>query len=63
MRSSDLGRGPVATRDMKYRIAALRAEGKDIVGALLERHVRAVAGEGYTYEFADGTAAAPVAGG
>ena len=52
----NLGRGPEATADMKRRIAALKNEGADLTGvidALWERNRAAVAGEGFTYEFAD----------
>lgn len=48
------GRGPTATLDMKLRIQALRAQGKNVVEELWWRHVVAeVIGEGYTYEFAE----------
>ncbi len=48
----NLGRGPVATADMKARIAALRRAGADVVSELWERNRSAVLGEGYRYEFA-----------
>ncbi len=48
----NLGRGPEATADMKARIAVLRRQGANVVDELMERHRRAVSGEGYTYEFA-----------
>lgn len=38
--------------DMKHRIAALRAEGADVIEVLWERLERAEAGEGFTYEYA-----------
>lgn len=51
--SDQSGRGEVATADMKVRIAALRAQGRDVVGVLWERHHRAVLlGQGFTYECA-----------
>jgi hypothetical protein len=54
--SSDLGRGPEATADMKARIAALRSQGLDldsIIETLWARSHRAEAEErGYRYEFA-----------
>lgn len=49
------GRGEVAVSDMKARIAALRAQGADIVDVLWERSRRAELGEGYRYEYADKT--------
>lgn len=51
-RATDLGRGEVATLDMKRRIAALRAAKADVLSALWERHLRAEAGDGYRYEYA-----------
>lgn len=51
-RSTDLGRGELATRDMKVRIASLRAGGTDVVTVLWSRYVCAVTGEGFNYEFA-----------
>ncbi len=48
-----LGRGPTATADMKARIAALRADGADVVEVLWDRNRRAVLGEGFRYEFAE----------
>lgn len=49
-----LGRGEIATLDMKLRIAALRAQGADVLEVLWQRHVAAVvAGEGYVYEYAE----------
>jgi hypothetical protein len=48
----NLGRGLVATADMKARIAALRKQGVDVIDALWERNRLAVLGEGYTYDFA-----------
>lgn len=59
-----LGRGGVATEDMKRRIEALQDDGRDVIDALWERYVRAVAGEGFRYEYAEQQpAAATVAGG
>ncbi len=54
----DLGRGEQATTDMKRRIAALREGGADVLDALWRRHLAAVHGEGYQYEFAEREAAA-----
>lgn len=56
MHEHNLGRGHVATADMKARIAALRAQGADVIDALWERNRQAVLGEGYNYEFAGETA-------
>lgn len=50
---STLGRGPVAVADMKARIAALTDAGEDVIDALWRRHLVAVLGDGYTYEYAD----------
>lgn len=53
-RGRDLGRGQLATLDMKHRVAALRAEGKDVVSVLWDRYTRAaVCGEGFNYEYAE----------
>jgi siroheme synthase (precorrin-2 oxidase/ferrochelatase) len=55
--SDTQGRGPVATADMKARIAALLKERWDmdfVINQLWERHVDAVLGDGYSYEFTDG---------
>ncbi len=52
MHDEMLGRGTTATADMKARIAALRSQGADVIETLLERHRRALLGEGYTYEYA-----------
>ena len=56
MQHADNGRGPVATTDMKARIAAYQRRGYDIdkiVALLWERFHRAeVDGEGYRYEYA-----------
>lgn len=49
----DVGRGSTATADMKARIAALKRDGADVLDALWERNRRAVAGEGFDYEFAE----------
>lgn len=49
----DVGRGRIATADMKARIAALKGSGADVLDALWERNRRAVLGEGFSYEFAD----------
>lgn len=38
---------------MKLRVAALRAEGVNVIDVLWERHVRALSGEGYVYDYAD----------
>jgi hypothetical protein len=38
---------------MKRRIAALRAEGADVLDELWRRHLAAVHGEGYRYEYAE----------
>lgn len=46
------GRGPVAVEDMKARLADMRRRGIDPIPVLWERHVRAIYGNGYTYEFA-----------
>ncbi len=51
MSRQDLGRGPVATADMKARIAALRSQGADVIETLIERH-RIALTEGHTYEYA-----------
>ncbi len=59
-RGHDLGRGPVATADMKARIAALRADGRDILHVLWTRHVHALAGDGYAYEHYTGPTPHPV---
>lgn len=48
-----VGRGRLATADMKARIAALRAQGADVVDALWERNYRAILGEGFRYECAE----------
>ncbi len=53
IRGADLGRGSLATADMKARIAALRREGVDIVDALWRRHVNAITGAGYVYDHTD----------
>lgn len=51
---SSYGRGPVATTDMKARIAALKRQGvNDLVGVLWERNRQAHFGEGYRYEFTE----------
>jgi hypothetical protein len=57
---SELGRGELATRDMALRIAALRADGTDIIEALWQRFVLAEA-EGYSYEYAEAAIRRPVA--
>ncbi len=59
MRNHDLGRGPVATADMKARIAALKSQGADIIETLIERHRNALR-EGYTYEYAGRQGPEPV---
>lgn len=48
-----LGRGPVATQDMRRRIAALRDQGADLVDTLWDRYHVAVNGEGFRYDYAD----------
>lgn len=48
----NLGRGQVATEDMKKRIAVLRQGGADVIDVLWDRHRAAVLGEGYHYEYA-----------
>lgn len=48
----NLGRGELATSDMKARIAALRRQGLDVIDVLWDRNRLAVSGEGYSYEFA-----------
>lgn len=48
----DVGRGDIATADMKARLAALRGDGTDWLDVLWERNRRANLGEGYDYGFA-----------
>ncbi len=52
-RESSLGRGSVATADMKARIAFLRGAGRDVIDVLWRRHVEAIYGTGYSYDFAE----------
>lgn len=47
-------RGPVATLDMKLRVAALQAEGADVVDVLWDRYLRSTTGDGFEYEYAEG---------
>lgn len=54
MESSNVGRGSIATEDMKARIEVLRRQGADVVDVLWERNRRAVLdGEGFRYEYAE----------
>lgn len=47
------GRGPTATADMKARIAALRRDGRDVLDVLWRRHLDAINGSGYVYDFVE----------
>lgn len=52
---NSLGRGAVATSDMKARLAALKSEGRgadEILDSLWHRHHQAVTGDWHTYEYA-----------
>lgn len=52
------GRGPIATADMKARVPALLRERYDwrfVIDQLWERNRDAVLGDGFTYEFAEGS--------
>lgn len=53
IRGADLGRGPTATADMKARIAALRRANVDVLEALWRRHIEAITGAGYVYDYAE----------
>jgi hypothetical protein len=62
MDESYAGRGPIATTDMKARIAALKAQGitmDDIIAILWERANRAERGDGYDYQYAGAEAVRP----
>lgn len=48
----DVGRGDTATTDMKARLDALRRAGTDWLDVLWERNLKAVHGDGHTYEYA-----------
>lgn len=49
----NLGRGAKATADMKARIAALKAQGADVIDTLWERNRIAHLSEGFSYEYAE----------
>lgn len=53
MNLDTVGRGPTAVSDMKARIAALKAQGEDVIEALWERSRQAELGDGYRYEYAE----------
>lgn len=53
MNPQTLGRGEIATADMKTRINVLRSQGRDVIDVLWDRHRVALLGDGYSYEYAE----------